>query len=329
VIAVRLLADGAVVREAVFRDLPISIGRGADSDFAIVDPSVSRRHARVVADPAGAVWIEDAGSVNGLGLGATRVDRAAVPITGSLRLSLGSAQLEVAIASPDATLALAAPRLSSSGWARASRAAAYWGAGIAAWAGITLLDSGFWSPWEQSRQTKLSWLALGVAVGLPIVAFVLMGLLRIVGRKARLGDVLRALAVVSSGWVVFTIVHDAAAYVLGVRLHSLVVGLLGSGGLVASVAYLASIARPGPRRRFFLAWSAAIAFLVAAFAAAGRLAARQAGTPQLDYDVAMPIAGVTGPASDLDRYLGSLRTDFQAAEKNAEEERRALQPSRP
>jgi pSer/pThr/pTyr-binding forkhead associated (FHA) protein len=153
VIAVRLLMDGAVVREAVFRDLPISIGRGADCDFAVVDPSVSRRHARVVADPSGAVWIEDAGSVNGLRLGASRVDRAAVPSTGSLRFSLGSAQVEVARASQDATLELAPPRPAAPGWARASRAVAYWTAGIAAWAGITLLDSGFWSPWEQSRLT--------------------------------------------------------------------------------------------------------------------------------------------------------------------------------
>ena len=156
-----------------------------------------------------------------------------------------------------------------------------------------------------------------------------MGLLRIVGRKARLGDVLRALALVSSGWVVFTIVHDAAAYILSVRLHTLVVGLLGNGGLVASVTYLASVARPGPRGRFVLAWAAAIGVLVAAFAAAGRLATRQAGTPQLDYDVAMPIAGVTGPASDLDSYLGSVREGFENAEQKAEEERRNLQTARP
>jgi FHA domain len=324
-IAIRLLVDGAVVREAVFRDLPVSIGRGADCDFAIVDPSVSRSHARVVADESGAVWIEDAGSVNGLRVATTRTDRAALPPTGALRCSLGAAEVELALASPDATLEIAAPRPAAPAWARTLRAAGYWAAGIAAWTGNALLDAGFWSPWEQDRQTKLSWLTLGVAVGLPIMAFVLMGLLRIVGRKARMSEVLRALALVSAGWVAFTLVEGASAYLLSVRLHSLLVGLLGSGGLVATVAYLASVARPGPRGRFFLAWAAVISVLLLGAVGAGRLATRQAGIPQLDYDVSMPVAGLTGPARDLDSYLGTVRSGFETAQRAAEENRRSLQ----
>ena len=223
-IAVRLLLEGAVVREAVFSALPVSIGRGGDCDFAIFDPSVSRSHARVVADESGAVWIEDAGSINGLRVGTNGVDRAAMPATGALRCSLGAAEVELALASEDATLRIATPRPATPASEGALRATAYWAAGIGAWTVNALLDAGFWSPWEQDRQTKLSWLALGVAVGLPIAAFVLMGLLRIVGRKARIGDVLRALALVSAGWVVFTLVEGVTVYVLSVRVHSLLVG---------------------------------------------------------------------------------------------------------
>ncbi len=324
-IAVRLLRGGAVVREAVFRDLPISMGRGAECDFAIVDPSVSRIHARVVGDDSGAVWIEDAGSINGLRIDGGPTQRADLPATGALRCSLGAAEVELELASQDATVAIAVPDPATPVPDSPLRAAGYWAAGIAAWTTIALLDAGFWSPWEQGRQAKLAWLTLGMAISLPITAFILMGLLRIVGRQARLGDVLRALALVSVGWVVFTLVEGATAYALSVRLHALLVSLLGTGGAVASTAYLASVARRGPNGRFLLAWAAAIGVLTLGLGAAGRLAARQAGIPQLDYDVSMPIAGMTGPASDLDTYLGRVRTGFETARRAAEENRRDLQ----
>jgi FHA domain len=328
VIAVRLVRHGAVVREAVFRDLPISLGRGAECDFAIVDPSVSRCHARVAGDDSGAVWIEDAGSVNGLRIDARPTGRAVLPATGALRCSLGAAEVELELASQDATVAIAIPSPATPVTDSALRAAGYWAAGIASWTAIALLDAGFWSPWEQDRQTKLAWLTLGTAISLPVVAFILMGLLRIVGRQARIGDVLRALALVSFGWVLFTLVEGATAYVLPVRLHALFVSLLGTGGAVASTAYLASLARPGPNGRFLLAWAAAIGALTLGLGAAGRLAARQAGIPQLDYDVSMPIAGVTGPASDLDTYLDKVRSGFEKARRAAEENRRDLQTRR-
>lgn len=327
-IAVRLLVDGVVVREAVFREAPVVIGRGPESDFAIVDPSVSRQHARVRADESGAVWIEDAGSRNGLRIGAERVERAALPAGGSLRCRLGAAEVELAVSSTDATVEIMAPAPSPHGPLRALKALALWAAGITAWAGLMLIDPSFWSPWEQDRLTTLSWVTLGVAVGLPVLAFVLIGLLRIVGRRARVSDALRALALVSWGWVLLTFLMEAASYGLSVRAHGVLTALLGPGGAAVTVAYLASVARPGPRRRFFVTWVVAIAVLLAGFAGAGRLAARQAGTPQLDYDVRTPIAGVTGPASHVDRYLDALRADFSVAAGRAEEERRHSEATR-
>ena len=44
--------------------------------------------------------------------------------------------------------------------------------------------------------------------------------------------------------------------------------------------------------------------------------------------LAMPIAGVTGPASHVDRYLDALRADFNAAEGRAEDERRRSETTR-
>jgi hypothetical protein len=328
-IAVRLLVDGAVVRETVFRDGPVAIGRDPESDFAIVDPSVSRHHARIRTDETGATWIEDAGGRNGLRVGGERVERAPIPAGGAIRCRLGSAEVELALASADATVEIVAPPPSVPGPMRALKALAFWAAGVAAWAGLMLFSSSFWSPWEQDRLATLAWVTLSASVGLPVLAFVLIGLLRIVGRKARLAGALRVLALVSWGWVLLAVLESAASYLLSVGVHSVLAALLRNGALVMTVASLASVARPGPKRRFFAAWAVAIAVLLAGFNAAAHLAARQAGTPQVDYDMNVPIAGVSGPASDLDRYLEGARADFKIAERRAEEERRNLQPSQP
>jgi hypothetical protein len=96
-----------------------------------------------------------------------------------------------------------------------------------------------------------------------------------------------------------------------------------------TIAYLASVGRAGRGRRFFAVWAAAIAVLLVGFNAAGRLAARQAGTPQLDYDLGVPIGGGTGPASGLDAYLEGVRADFTVAEQRAEEDRQTSHPAHP
>jgi hypothetical protein len=329
VIAIRLLVDGTIVREAVFRESSVAIGREPDSDFAIVDASVSRRHARIRQDDAGEVWIEDAGSRNGVRTVAGRVERAAVPAGGTLRCWLGTAELELARAPRDATVDLAAPAASAHRAARL-QSLGFWAAGIAAWASLTLIEPSFWSPWQQDRLTRFSWVTLGVSVGLPVLAFILIGLLRIAGRRARVRDALRALALVSWGWALIALLEAAASYGLSVAAHDMLTALLYNGGLVFTVAYLASVARrAGHSRRFFATWAAVMAVVLVGFNAAGRLAARQAGTPRLNYDVSVPIAGVTGPATDLDRYLDGVRTDFTAAERRAAEDRRSSQSPHP
>jgi hypothetical protein len=183
------------------------------------------------------------------------------------------------------------------------------------------LSPAFWSPWEQGRASKVAWAALATAVGVLVAVFMLIGLLRIVGRRVRLTDAMRAFAFVCWAWVLVTVVLHAASYGLSVSAHGLLTGVVGSAVVAASIAYLASVARPGPRRTFFLAWLAAAGLFLAASQAVGRLAARQAGTPAVDYDVSSPVAGVTGPATDLDPYFEGVRANFATAARHAAEER--------
>jgi hypothetical protein len=246
-----------------------------------------------------------------------------------MRCRLGAVDVEIALSSLDATLEIPARMVPAHGPLRALRAVAFWAAGVLAWVGVMVIQPTFWSPWEQDSLTRLSWLALGVAVGLPILAFVLIGLLRIVGRRARVSQALRAFSLVSWGWVLLLLVNEASSYLLTVPAHGVVSDLLQSVGVVLSVASLASVARRGPRRRFFLAWAVAIAFLLAGFGGAARLAMRQAGVPQVDYDVAVPVAGVTGPASSLDVYLQAVGRDFGEAERHAEEDHRRSESAGP
>jgi len=79
------------------------LGSHADADVRIDHPTVSRRHARIVADEDG-VTIEDLGSRNGLWLGSDRVPRHRWQAGESVSIGAVNAELESV---PDADLAAA------------------------------------------------------------------------------------------------------------------------------------------------------------------------------------------------------------------------------
>jgi hypothetical protein len=74
------------------------IGRGADCDVALSDPSVSRKHARVEADAEGRVLVHDLGSVHGVLVNGARV-RGSAPLTHGSRLGILSCTLVLVDAS--------------------------------------------------------------------------------------------------------------------------------------------------------------------------------------------------------------------------------------
>jgi hypothetical protein len=276
------------------------------------------------------VWLEDGGSRNGLVVAGARVARVEVPATGALRCRLGTVELELALASSEITVELARPEPPvQRALGRTLPVLGFWVAGVVAWVAAVVIEPAFWSPWEKERATGVSRLALVAAVVLPVLAFVLVGLLRVVGRRLRLSQTLRALALVSWGWVLLHAASLLATYALSVPAHAVADSILRSIATAVTLAYLASLGRRGPRRRFFLAWLAAAGLLVVATGAVARLAARQTGAPQLDYDVAVPIHGFAGPAADLDRYLDRVRRDFDAGARQAETERRQVQAAGP
>lgn len=87
--ACRLIWDD---REIALHEGDNLLGRTADAVAWIESTSVSRRHARIVVDAAGA-RIEDLGSKNGTRVGATRIE-GPTPLKSGDRISLGSVVLK-------------------------------------------------------------------------------------------------------------------------------------------------------------------------------------------------------------------------------------------
>lgn len=72
------------------------------------------------------------------------------------------------------------------------------------------MEPGFWSPWKDDYLPKLTVMVLIMAVSLPVLAFALVGVLRIAGRMARVTDALRALVLVFWGFVLVGLLQAAA-----------------------------------------------------------------------------------------------------------------------
>ena len=68
------------------------IGRGKDCDVMLDDPSISRRHARVVVDGNGAVVLEDLGSVHGVSVNGALVHDTR-PLSHGDRIAVGKSTL--------------------------------------------------------------------------------------------------------------------------------------------------------------------------------------------------------------------------------------------
>jgi len=94
----RVAPPGAPARDVALDGRPLTIGRAADADVVIVDPLVSRRHARL-ASRGGRIVLSDLGSTNG-----TRVNgeviREAVVGPGD-HLEIGATWLEIVLPGSD------------------------------------------------------------------------------------------------------------------------------------------------------------------------------------------------------------------------------------
>jgi hypothetical protein len=320
VIAIRLLKDGVPIREAVIAALPATFGRGADCEFVLADPSVSRHHARLERDAEGRLVLVDLGSRNGLNTGDGRL--ASLFIGSATRCRLGESELEVVPVADDPTIEVRADALVHEDQRRGlAHHAAYLLLGVAGVLVLEVLSPGFWSPWQRSRASELLGSTIGVLFGLPLFAFLLFVALKAAGRRVRVADTLLALA--RAAWVLpaVFVIDTVLRYVLPGGAYGPVSALLGWASSVVVIVSLVRLRRERPSRAFDLGWASAITLLWAGIALTSSLASKRLGLPQNDYSVRPPVMGYSGVATGLDSYLQRLEGAAEDASRAAEDVR--------
>jgi hypothetical protein len=317
VIAVRVLRDGVFVRETLFRDLPVTFGRGPENDVVLFDASVSRAHARLETDELGRVVLRDLGSRNQL----FRDGRSEpfVVVNGLVRVWLGRVEVEVEALSPDATQEV---RLEERPHPERRRGlvhyAAYLAAGVVAVFATTVSNPAYWSPLSEERLLSLAVSALVTVVLLPVAAVVLLIVLKAIGRRVRFADALGAVAGVAWLLPAAALLSFLTYYVFRPETHSVVEGLAVAGAVIVAIVWLVSVRRRGPNGRFRLAWGLGVAILAAATAAASTSCSERMGAPSVNYKAQPPVLRWTGPKVSLDAHLDRVRAAAADAASEAE-----------
>jgi hypothetical protein len=316
VIAVRVLKEGAVVRETVLARLPATVGRDASCDLVLFDPSVSRRHAVLEQEDAGVV-LRDLDSRNGILVGGTL--RKEAPLASVLHCQLGAVSLELERVPPGDTGAYSLADLQRvERRHRIARPLLAVGVGLAGFLLGTAAEPSFWSPYQKNRGLELSGQALGFLVMLLLAAFGLLIVLKAAGRTVRMADTLAACARVVWLWPAVILLRSASYYALGVDAHAFVrEALLPNAAAAFGVATLAAVRRPGTSRRFRLAWAVAILAVATASEINDGLTARRAGTPALDHAVMPPVGNWTGPSVSEDAFLKAFERESAEAARDA------------
>jgi hypothetical protein len=317
VIAVRVLQDGVFVREALFRDLPVTLGRGPENDVVLFDPSVSRAHARLETDELGRVVLRDLGSRNRL----FRDGRSEplLVLNGPVRVWLGRVEVEIEALSPDATQEV---RLEDRPHPERRRGlahfAAYIAAGVLAVLATTVANPAYWSPLSEERWLSLAVSSLATVVLMPMAAVVLLIVLKAIGRRVRFADALAA--VVGVAWLMpaAALLSFLTYYLFRPGPYAVVEELLAVGAGIVAVVWLVSVRRRGPNGRFRLAWGFGVAVLAAATAAASTSCSERMGAPSVNYKVQPPVLRWTGPRVTLDAHFERVREEAAAAASEAE-----------
>ncbi len=319
-IAVRVLHHGVPVRELLFRELPVTLGRGPENDVVLFDRSVSRAHARLERDEEGRLVLYDLASRNRL----FREGKAesALTVEGALRLWLGRVEIEVEALSADATVEL---RMEERPHVEHRRGLAHYVgyvvAGVAAFLAFTVATPSYWSPLSEDRALSLMVAGLVGVIVLPAAALGLLIVLKVLGRKARVADALQALAGIAWLPPLLALLSILTYYALRPDGHDTLMGLLAVAAAVAAVIALVSLRRRGPNRRFRLAWGLGTTAVIVASTAAGRSCSDRYGTPSVSYEAYPPVMGWTGPRVDLEAHLQRVRAAASSAAAEAEEAR--------
>lgn len=313
-LVIRVLRDGSVVREELFRSTPITIGRSASCHLVLTDSSVSREHARIDRDQGGGFVLVDGSGTNGLYAGPKRV--ASERFSGRLRARLGLTEIEIEEVSADATQPISLEDLHQLDQRRTPITwANYIGVTLAALVLETVMEPEFWSPWNSQRVVFLVWRSLTASVAILVFASILLGLLKAASRKVRMADVLNHFAVYSWLGPLSAAISLLAYYLLSDGLASSLRSWLPSIAVVVFLTQAAAIRRPGPNRTFRWRWAAAFLLILMGIDFTRAYAARKMGEPDIDHTMQAPVPGLgAGPAVSFEDYAESVNAAGKRSE---------------
>ncbi len=305
-IAIRVLQDSRVVREAVFSALPVTVGRAATNAVVLADPSVSRVHARIECGEDGRVRIVDLSSRNGLYVEGQPAPSAVLDRRLTLRLGQTELQVEPVSDSPTLEVPFAARSLPDRRRGMAARLV-YVALGVAGIVANDLLEASFWSPWNHTRSVSVLGSATAALVLLPTLAGILFLVLKVIGRRVRMADTLRALGLLAWLAPAAQVVLLAAYYPLSPSQYALFqMGLVAVAAAV-SFAVLASVRREPRSHVFSLGWAATVLVIVVGIISLSAMGDRKRGEPNVDLKLQPPVAGYAGRAESFDSFLAGVR----------------------
>jgi hypothetical protein len=180
--------------------------------------------------------------------------------------------------------------------------------GVAGLLAEKVLGASFWSPWNHARWVTLVSVAIASVLVLHLLAGILFLALKVIGRRLRFNDSLRAMALLSWLFPAISAASLAAYYPLAPSAHSWFAGLLGAFAASYAVAVLAGLRREPRSWRFTAGWTSLTLLAILGLASVVALGSVERGEPVIDLDLQAPIAGYAGAAESLDDYLKAVRS---------------------
>ena len=319
-LAIRVLRDGLPVREQLFKDLPVRIGRSADNDLILADASVSRRHATLERHPSGDLVLVDGAGTNGLYAGPKRI--ASERFSGRLRARLGLCEIEIDEVMEDATQPVSLEDLHRLDQRRTPLTwAKYLTIAISALTLETALWPEFWSPWNSERVVSVVWQSAAALAAMLVAGSIVLGLLRAASRKARMADVLQHFAAYAWLLPLAALASLLGYYFVSDGLATWLRFWLPAFAGVAFLSQAAAIRRPPPSLRFRCLWAAAALLIFAGFEFTRSYAERRMGEPRMDHAVQSPLPGVgPGRAVSFDEYSASVEAAGKRSEAQVQQQ---------
>jgi len=239
-----------------------------------------------------------------------------------VRLGQTELQLEPVCDSPTLDVPFAARRVPDRRRGTAARLG-YLALGVTGLLVNDLLEASFWSPWNHTRSVSLLGSAIAALVVLPTLAGILFLVLKVIGRRVRMADTLRAVGLLAWLAPAAQVLLLVAWYPLTPSQYALFQTGVGAVAAALSFAALASVRREPRSYLFSLGWAATVLLIVVGFMALSAEGNRKRGQPNVDLKLQAPIAGYAGRAESLDAFLGALRTMAAADSQAAHSQRSA------